>query len=63
MDNKQLKGVQDRNKVNAKEPYEVEYLHQKYPWLSHDTVKKAVDKYGPDRNKVEKHLDSLGRTK
>ena len=58
-DNKQIKGQQDRNKVNAQEPYEVEDLHQKYPNLNHQTVKDAVDKHGPDRKKIETYLDSL----
>jgi len=61
-DNKQLKGTQDRIRINGLESYEVEYLHQKFPWLSHQTVKDAVDKYGPNRNKVEAHLDRLTRT-
>jgi hypothetical protein len=58
-DNRLLKGAQDRSKVSGRESYEVEYLHQKFPWLSHQTVKEAVDKYGPNRNKVEAQLDRL----
>ncbi|MDO6430366.1 DUF3606 domain-containing protein [Flavitalea sp. BT771] len=62
-DNKQLKGQQDRNKVNAREPYEVEDLHQKYPHLSHQTVVDAVKSHGPERKKVEAYLDGLGHKK
>jgi hypothetical protein len=62
-DNKQLKGQQDRNKVNAQEPYEVEDLHQKYPHLPHQTVADAVKKHGPERKKVEAYLDGLGHKK
>jgi hypothetical protein len=62
-DNKNLKGQQDRNKVNANEPYEVEDLHQKYPHLSHQTVKDAVIKHGPDRKKIESYLNGLGKDK
>ena len=58
-DNKQQRGQQDRNKVNAQEPYEVEDLHQKYPNLSHQTVADAVKTYGPDRKKIEAHLDGI----
>lgn len=58
-DNKQLRGKQDRNKVNSQEPYEVEDLHQKYPHLSHDEVREAVKKFGPDRENIEKHLSSV----
>lgn len=58
-DNHLLKGTQDRSKVSGLESYEVEYLHQKFPWLSHQTVKEAVDKYGPNRDKVEAQLVRL----
>jgi len=58
-DNRLLKGAQDRTRVNEWEAYEVEYLHQKYPWLSHQTIQEAVDKYGPIRDKVEAHLNRL----
>jgi hypothetical protein len=62
-DNKQLKGQQDRNKVNAQEPYEVEDLHRKYPHLPHQTVAEAVKSHGPERKKVEAYLDGLGHKK
>jgi Protein of unknown function (DUF3606) len=62
-DNKKLTGQQDRSKVNAKEPYEVEDLHQKYPHLAHQTVADAVKKHGPERKTIEKYLDSLGKGK
>lgn len=58
-DNRLLKGTPDRSRVNSLESYEVEYLHQKYPWLSHQTIKETVDKYGPNRDKVEAQLDRL----
>jgi len=61
-DNRLLKGTQDRTRVNGRESYEVEYLHQKFPWLSHSTVKEAVDKFGPNRDKVEAQLNRLTRT-
>jgi Protein of unknown function (DUF3606) len=62
-DNKKLTGRQDRSKVSAKEPYEVEDLHQKYPHLAHQTVADAVKKHGPERKAVEKFLDGLGKGK
>jgi len=58
-DNKQLRGQQDRTRVNANEPYEVEDLHQKYPHLSHQTVADAVKQHGPDRKKIETYLEGL----
>jgi hypothetical protein len=62
-DNKQKKVAQDRAKVSSSEPYEVEDLHQKYPHLSHQTVKDAVKEHGPDRTKVETYLNGLEKKK
>jgi hypothetical protein len=60
-DDKQLRGQQDRNRVNSGEDYEVEDLHQKYPRLSHEVVKEAVRNHGPDRKKIEAYLDGLNK--
>jgi len=60
-DNKQKTGAQDRAKVSSSEPYEVEDLHQKYPHLSHQTVKDAIKEHGPDRKKVEAYLSGLAK--
>lgn len=53
-------GPQDRARVSSSEPYEVEDLHQKYPHLSHQTVKDAIQEHGPDRKKIESYLNGLG---
>jgi uncharacterized protein DUF3606 len=58
-DDKNLRGQQDRSRVSASEPYEVENLHQKYPHLSHQQVKDAIVNHGPDRKKIEAYLDTL----
>ena len=62
-DDKNLRGQQDRNRVSGSEAYEIEDLHRKYPHLSHDAVKQAIQQYGPDRKKIEAHLDRLGHKK
>jgi hypothetical protein len=62
-DNKDLKDQRDRAKVNSQEPDEVEDWHQKYPHLSHQTVKEAVKKHGPDRKKIETYLDGFWKGK
>ncbi len=60
-DNKKVTGQQDRSRVSASEPYEVEDLHKKYPHLEHQTVKDAIKQHGPDRKKIEAYLNSLGK--
>jgi hypothetical protein len=62
-DNKILKDQGDLAEVNSQEPYEVEGLHQKYPHLSHQTVRDAIKKHGPDRKKVETYLDGFWKEK
>ena len=57
-DNKEYTGKQDRLRVDAHDPSEVEYLHQQYPWLSHDKIKKAIKAAGPMRKDIEKYLSS-----
>lgn len=54
-DNKQVRGGQDRERVNVNEPYEVRYLAEKLG-VSQDEVKKAVAKVGDRRTDVEAHL-------
>ena len=55
-DNKNIKGKQDRIRVDSKDGSEVEYLHSKYPNLSHRAIKSAVKCAGPMRNNIEKYL-------
>ena len=56
-DNKNSVGKQDRVRVDSKDPSEVEYLHSKYPNLSHQEVLDAVKTAGPLRVDIEKYLD------
>jgi hypothetical protein len=61
MDNKNKTGKADRNKVNSKEPYEVEYLHRQYPDLSHQQVAGAVRAAGPERKDIVAYLQKKGK--
>ncbi|HMH24902.1 MAG TPA: DUF3606 domain-containing protein [Puia sp.] len=62
-DNKKKKGAQDRARVSANEPYEVEYLHSKYPGLSHQQVYAAVRKAGPSRTAIIAYLKDKGKVR
>ena len=55
MDNKDLRGGQDRNRVAANEEYEVRYLAEKLS-VSEEEVKNAIKQVGNDRNKLEEYL-------
>jgi Protein of unknown function (DUF3606) len=60
-DNKAKKDGRDRSKVNSKEAYEVEYLHSKYPNLSHQQVYSAIRAAGPVRKDIEQYLKGKGK--
>ena len=58
-DNKNATGNNDRIRVDANDPSEVEYVHSKYPHLKHQQVLEAVKSKGPMREDIEKYLDGL----
>jgi len=58
-DNKTDNGLQDRLRVDANDPSEVEYLHSKFAHLTHQQVLDAVKSEGPMRDDIEKYLDRL----
>ncbi|GGH64146.1 hypothetical protein HNQ91_002369 [Filimonas zeae] len=60
-DNKVNIGKQDRLKVDAKDPGEVEYLHRQFPWFNHQKIKDAIKRAGPFRRNIEKHLAGAGK--
>jgi hypothetical protein len=47
-DDKTLRGAQDRARVSAEEPYEVEYFAQKHG-ISMDKARDIIKKHGPSR--------------
>ena len=55
-DNKTNIGKQDRIRVDANDPSEVEYLHQQFPGKTHDEIKKAIAAKGPLRKDIEAYL-------
>lgn len=60
-DSKQNVGQQDRIRIDANDPSEVEYVHRQYPHLSHQQVLEAILSKGPMREDVIKYLDGLGK--
>ena len=55
MDNRKIKGAQDRSKINMNEPYEVQHW-TKHLKVSNEQLQKAVDKVGNAAAAVRKEL-------
>ena len=55
-DNKSNLGQQDRIRVDANDPAEVEYLHQQFPNKTHQEIKDAIAAKGPLRADIERYL-------
>ena len=56
-DNKSNTGLQDRIRVDANDPSEIEYLHSQYPALTHAQIKDAVKAAGPLRADIIAYLN------
>lgn len=56
MDNKNLKGQQDRSRVAGNEDYEVEYLAGQLN-VSKDDILKAIKAVGNSREKIEAYFN------
>lgn len=56
-DNKTNTGQQDRIRVDANDPSEVEYLHQQFPQKTHQQIKDAIKSKGPLRKDIEAFLE------
>jgi len=54
-DNKDFVGGQDRTRVDSSEDYELQYLSEK-TGASKEEIKKAIEKVGNNRQKVEEYL-------
>lgn len=59
-DNKENRDARDRSRVSAEEDYEVKHLAEKMG-VSAEEVRKAIDKVGNSREKVEEYLTSSRR--
>ena len=55
MDNKEMRGPQDRARINVNEDYELRYWSEKFN-VSADELKDAVKKAGVAAEAVEKYL-------
>ncbi len=51
-DNKNITTKQDRIRVDVNDSSEVEYIHKKFPRLSHAEIVKAIRKAGPFRKAI-----------
>jgi len=56
-DNKNIQGMRDRIRVDARDPAEVEYLQQKFPSLSHGEVLSAIREGGPFRKDIIRYIE------
>ncbi len=56
-DNKQLKTKQDRLRVDANDPNEVEYLHRQFPKKYHQQIVDAIKVAGPMRANIIRYLE------
>ena len=54
-DDKNLRGGQDRSRVSGSEEYELQYLAEKLN-VSTEEIRKAIEKVGNSREKVEEYL-------
>jgi hypothetical protein len=59
-DDKNLRDGRDRDRVAGNEDYEVNYLAQKLN-VSTEEVRRAIEKVGNNREKVEEYLRSGSR--
>jgi hypothetical protein len=57
-DNKVNVGQQDRIRVDANDPSEVEYLHRQFPEYSHEEIRNAIESKGPLREDIVSFLMS-----
>ena len=55
-DDKNKTSMQDRIRVDANDPSEVEYVHQQFPSMSHEQIIEAIKSAGPLRADVMNYL-------
>ena len=58
-DNKSKVGQQDKVRIDASDPSEVEYVHRQFPHLQHQQVLDAIREKGPMREDVIRYLKTL----
>jgi hypothetical protein len=56
-DNKNQTSQQDRIRVDANDPSEVEYLHRQFPAMTHQQIVDAIQKAGPLRADIIAYLN------
>lgn len=58
-DNKTKVAQQDRIRIDASDPSEVEFVHRQFPHLKHQQVLDAIREKGPMREDVLVYLKTL----
>jgi hypothetical protein len=58
-DDKGNMGQQDKIRIDANDPSELEYVHREFPHLRHEQVLEAIQKVGTDREAVIQYLKNL----
>jgi hypothetical protein len=61
-DDKSKTSQQDRIRVDANDPSEVEYLHQQFPLYSHQQILDIIKKKGPLRADILEYLGKMKRS-
>lgn len=46
----------DRTRIDANDKFEVEYLHQQYPWYTYQQITEVIKTAGPFYARVDKEL-------
>jgi len=46
----------DRNIVDPNNKFDVEYLHQQYPWYSYQQIKDVIQTAGPVYSHIDREL-------
>ena len=58
-DDKTKRDNRDRSRINASEPYEVEYFHRKHPHLTHDEAVAIIQDEGGNRERADAVAERL----
>ena len=58
-DDKSKQDNRDRSRINASEPYEVEYFHRKHPHLTHEQAVEIIKDEGGNRQRADAAAERL----
>jgi Protein of unknown function (DUF3606) len=58
-DDKSKQDNRDRSRINASEPYELEYFHRKHPHLTHEQAVEIIKDQGGNRERADAAAERL----